>query len=117
VDVSGAAQLERARRNVPGAKFIHGDVTELDFAEPFAAIAALYVMDHLPREQHTAIFARFLRWLEPGGHLLFSVEPEAQAGHVREWLGQPMFFSQYDAKRTLELVGETGFAVLETVTR
>jgi hypothetical protein len=25
-----------------------------------------------------------------------------------------MFFSQYDAKRTLELVGETGFAVLET---
>jgi SAM-dependent methyltransferase len=46
VDVS-AAQLERARRNVPGAKFIHGDVTELDFAEPFAAIAALYVMDHL----------------------------------------------------------------------
>jgi hypothetical protein len=73
-------------------------------------------MDHLPREQHTAIFARFLRWLEPGGHLLFSVEPEAQAGHVREWLGQPMFFSQYDAKRTLELVGETGFAVLETVT-
>jgi cyclopropane fatty-acyl-phospholipid synthase-like methyltransferase len=100
VDVS-AAQLERARRNVPGAKSIHGDVTELDFAEPFAAIAALYVMDHLPREQHTAIFARFLRWLEPGGHLLFSVEPEAQAGHFREWLGQPMF-------------GETGFAVLET---
>jgi hypothetical protein len=47
-------------------------------------------------KQHAAIFERFLRWLEP------------------EWLGQPMFFSQHDAKRTLELVREAGFEVLET---
>ena len=39
IDIS-AAQIERARENVPDAEFAHSDLTEIEFEEPFAAIAA-----------------------------------------------------------------------------
>jgi cyclopropane fatty-acyl-phospholipid synthase-like methyltransferase len=113
VDIS-AAQLERARRNVPGATFVHGDLATVDFDAPFAAIAALYVIEHLPRELHADVFARFHRWLEPGGRLMFTVEPYDEPGVVGDWLGHPMFFSQHDPEATLALVRDAGFEVIES---
>jgi hypothetical protein len=58
--------------------------------------------------------ARFHRWLNPGGHLLFTVEPHGEPGVVGDWLGEPMFFSQYDAEQSLELVRRAGFEVIES---
>jgi cyclopropane fatty-acyl-phospholipid synthase-like methyltransferase len=58
IDVS-AAQLERARRNVPEARLLHRDLTEARFAAEFDAIAAFYVIEHVPREQHALIFEHF----------------------------------------------------------
>jgi SAM-dependent methyltransferase len=113
VDLS-AGQIERAKRNVPDAEFIRADLTEIEFSEPFAAIAAFYVIEHLPRERHPETFERFYGWLRRRGYLLFTIEPDDEPGIVGEWLGQPMFFSQYSAERTLELVREAGFEVLET---
>jgi len=113
VDVSGA-QVERARRNVPEAEFVHADLSEVGFADgTFAAIAAFYVIDHLPREHHAEVLARLHRWLAPGGRLLFTIEPEDEPGIVGDWLGEPMFFSQYDAETTLGLVRDAGFEILE----
>lgn len=111
IDISGA-QIERARRNVPGATFVQADLREVEFDAPFAAIAAFYVVDHLPRELHRQLFERFARWLEPGGRLLFTIEPHDEPGVVGSWLGRPMFFSQYDAATTLALVEEAGFDVV-----
>lgn len=111
IDVS-AAQIERARRNVPEATFLQGDLTEVSFDAPFAGIAAFYVIDHVPRELHAEVFARFHDWLEPDGHLLFTIEPEDVPGEVRPWLGEPMFFSQYDAETTMQLVSRAGFEVI-----
>ena len=113
VDISGA-QIERARRNVPGATFVHGDLMSVDFEAPFAAIAAFYMVEHLPRELHAVVFARFHRWLEPGGRLLFTVEPYDEPGVVGDWLGHPMFFSQHDPETTLGLLRAAGFEVLES---
>ena len=70
-------------------------------------------MEHLPRELHPEIFRRFHRWLEPGGRLLFTVEPDDEPGVVGDWLGTPMFFSQFDSERTLEIIREAGFEVIE----
>lgn len=112
IDVS-AVQIERARHNVPGARLICDEVLNVALTpESFDAISAFYVIDHLPRELHSAVLARWSAWLRPGGYLLFTIEPEDEPGTVRNWLGAPMFFSQYDAERTLELVGEAGFRVL-----
>jgi cyclopropane fatty-acyl-phospholipid synthase-like methyltransferase len=111
IDVS-AEQIERARRNVPEASFLHGDLMAVDFTEEFDAITAFYVVEHVPREQHAGVFERFQRWLRPRGWLLFTIEPEAEPGIVGDWLGAPMFFSQYDAGTTLELVRKAGFKIV-----
>ena len=112
IDIS-AAQIQRARENVPEARFLHGDLLGADFGEEFDAIAAFYVVDHVERERHASIFDRFHRWLRPSGWVLLSIEPEAEPGSVRDWLGRPMFFSQYDAETTLELIRAAGFQVVE----
>ena len=111
IDLS-VAQIDRARRNVPDAALIHGDLMEVEFEQPFDAIAAFYVIEHLPRELHAAVLRRFHRWLRPSGYLLFTIEPDDQPGIVGEWLGTPMFFSQYGADETLALVRDAGFDVL-----
>jgi cyclopropane fatty-acyl-phospholipid synthase-like methyltransferase len=113
IDIS-AAQVERARRNVPDAEFIHGDLTEAELPHVFAAIAAFYVIQHLPRERHAATFNRFHDWLAPGGYLLFTIEPEEEPGKVGDWLGRPMFFSQHDAETTLGLVRDAGFEIVRS---
>jgi cyclopropane fatty-acyl-phospholipid synthase-like methyltransferase len=112
VDIS-SEQVERARRNVPGADFIHGDLATIEVEGPFDAVSAFYVIEHLPREQHAAILRRFHDWLAPGGHLLMTIEPDDEPGKVGEWLGEPMYFSQYDAETTLKLIAEAGFTVVE----
>jgi SAM-dependent methyltransferase len=115
VDISGE-QIERARRNVPEARFVHGDLLDVGFDEPFDAIAAFYVIEHVPREAHAAVLERWHRWLRPGGRLLFTIEPYDEPGHVGEWLGEPMFFSQHDAGTTLKLLDAAGFDVVERST-
>jgi SAM-dependent methyltransferase len=74
IDIS-AAQVERARENVPGARFLHGDLLAADFGQEFDAITAFYVVDHVERERHASIFELFDRWLRPSGWLLLSIEP------------------------------------------
>ena len=113
VDVS-SAQIERAERNVPNAEFIRADLSELEFGERFSAITAFYVIEHLPRGRHAQVFERFHDWLLPGGYLLLTIEPEDEPGVIGKWLGERMFFSQYSAARTLEILGEAGFRTLET---
>jgi hypothetical protein len=66
--------------------------------------------------KHASLFARLSDWLRPGGLLLFSIEPEDEPADVRDWLGQPMFFSRFDKEITLGLVRDADFAILESHT-
>jgi cyclopropane fatty-acyl-phospholipid synthase-like methyltransferase len=113
IDLS-AAQIGRARRNAPDAKLIHGDLMTVDIeAESYDAIAAFYVIEHVPRESHAALFERLHNWLRTSGYLLFTIEPDDNPGKVGDWLGAPMFFSQYDADQTLSLLRNAGFDVVD----
>jgi SAM-dependent methyltransferase len=68
---------------LPDGSQVHGDVMSLDFGEDsFDAIVAFYVVEHLPREEHPDLLARFCRWLRPGGYLLFTIEPTDQPGRL-----------------------------------
>ena len=108
-----AVQAELARRNVPEARVLHGDVMRLDLAPAsFDAIVAFYVVEHLPREEHARLFARLAGWLRPDGYLLFTIEPHDEPGVVGDWLGAPMFLSQFDAETTLGLVRDAGFEIV-----
>ena len=42
-----------------------------------------------------------------------TIEPEDEPGKVGDWLGEPMFFSQFDAETTLALLADAGFSVVE----
>jgi SAM-dependent methyltransferase len=118
VDLS-EAQLSRARERVPAAEFVHGDLTTIEFeGGSLDAVAAFYVLNHVPRELLPALFARVHRWLRPGGHLLASLAASDLPDWEGEWLGVPMFFSGHPPEVNARLLRAAGFELDrdETVT-
>lgn len=119
VDVS-ERQLELARRNVPGASFIHGDFSEIEFAAcSFGGVSAFYSISHVPRHLHAGLFAKVYDWLLPGGSFVASLGALDSPDWTGPWLGIPMFFSSYDAATNRMLLRRAGFEltfdeVLET---
>lgn len=111
VDLS-VEQLRRARERVPGATFVHADITELEL-EPGSvnAVAAFYVWNHLPRELLTGLFARVHRWLVPDGLFLASLGASDLPGWTGEWLGQPTYFAGFAPEENRRLLADAGFAL------
>jgi cyclopropane fatty-acyl-phospholipid synthase-like methyltransferase len=112
VDVS-REQLARARRSVPEAELTQASALELEL-EPSSldAVVAFYVIDHLPRDTHESLLASIHGWLRPGGCLLITFEVDDEPGVVGEWLGEPMFFSHFDAPTNRRLVEDAGFELV-----
>ena len=116
-DVTGVeiseAQLEAARRNVPAASFVHGDMTQVDFPpESFDGVTAFYAISHVPRDEHGPLFERIARWLVPGGLFLATLGSGDNPDWTGEWLGQPMFFSSHDADANRRLLSAAHFDLL-----
>jgi SAM-dependent methyltransferase len=111
VDLS-ERQLERARERVPGARFVHGDLTEIEFpARSFDAVVAFYVFNHVPRELLAGVLAHCHAWLADGGLLLAAFGTGDVEAWTGEWLGAPTFFSSYTADVNSRLVAEAAFAI------
>lgn len=112
VDLS-ATQVALARRNVPGARFEQGDMTEVSFPDgAFAAVTAFYSVLHVPREEQGALFARIARWLRPGGWFLASLGCGEANGVEGDWLGTPMFFSSHAPAENRRLLEAAGFTLV-----
>jgi 2-polyprenyl-3-methyl-5-hydroxy-6-metoxy-1,4-benzoquinol methylase len=113
VGIDGSArQIELARRNVPAAEFIHGDMTAVSFRpRSFDAVAAFYSITHVPREEHAALLRRIARWLKPHGLFIASLGAGECVDWMGEWLGAEMFFSHYDATTYRQLVREAGLRI------
>lgn len=116
VDIS-ATQVALARRNVPGATFIQADMATLDLPPAsFDAAVAFYSLTHVPRDEQPGLIRRVAGWLRPGGVFLATMGADASADEVEEdWLGVPMFFSHFGARRNRRLVAEAGLVVEESV--
>lgn len=112
VDVS-AAQVERARRAVPGATILHADALEIA-CEPgsFDAVCAFYVLGHVPREQLGALLDGVALWLDADGLLVASFAVGDVEAWVGPWLGTEMFFSSWDADTNRALVEAAGLEVV-----
>lgn len=95
VDVS-RVQIERARRLVPGARFLRADALDLRFdPASFDAIVCLFVLIHLPSHEQEVLIRRVRTWLRPNGVLLATVGARAWTGEQADWLGggAPMWWS------------------------
>jgi ubiquinone/menaquinone biosynthesis C-methylase UbiE len=111
VDIS-AAQLELARRQVPGATFIQGDMTSIEFDDAsFDAVVSFYAIFHLPREQHAALFGKIHRWLKPRGYLLASLALTDESPYTEDFFGTEMYWSNYGIDAYRQMLSKTGFAI------
>lgn len=121
VDLS-SHMVDLARRNVPNAAFVHGDMASIGFpAQSFGGVCAFYSLTHLPPEELPNLLHRVAAWLRPGGLFVASMGNGADPGSVQDdWVaGVPMYFASYTAEKNEELVQEAELCVasarLETV--
>jgi SAM-dependent methyltransferase len=86
VGVDGSTrQIELARINVPAAKFLLADMTNVQFPPAsFDAICAFYSITHVPRNEHAALLQKIGTWLKPRGVLVASFG----AGQLCDWRGE-----------------------------
>jgi SAM-dependent methyltransferase len=93
-DVTGVdfseVQIERARRLVPAARFVCGDISEQSFPpDSYAAIVSFYAIIHMPLAEHPGLFRRIALWLRPTGYFLATVGHSEWTGESESYLGVP----------------------------
>jgi SAM-dependent methyltransferase len=110
VDIS-AEQLRRARGLVPGARFVHADMTAFDPGEQSVdGVIACYSLTHLPADRQPDMLRRIAGWLRPAGLVLASLG--TGGGDWRgEWLGVPMFFSSIEPDAARTTLTEAGLVI------
>ncbi|MCP4140965.1 MAG: methyltransferase domain-containing protein [Chloroflexi bacterium] len=114
VDIS-SQQIALAEKRISKAKFIHADMTELEFPEnSFDAITAFYSIIHVPREEQAELLCKIASWLRPGGLLVISMGAYSNERQINEnWLGGlPMYWSNFDSERNRQLVEEAGLKII-----
>jgi len=113
VDIS-AAQVERARRNVPEALFLQADATKLELDETFDAVVSLFMLGHVKRAEQEPLLRKIHTWLRPGGWFLGTMGTADARDEVEEdWLGAPMFFASFDELTNRELLERVGFVIVD----
>ena len=115
VDLSGEMIL-RARTNVPGANFIHGDITSVEFPDSsFDAVVAFYSIFHLPREEHAVLFSRVHDWLKPGGYLMCTLSHSSEPAYTEDdFFGVTMYWSNYGLGDYTDMLTGLGFGILRS---
>lgn len=104
--------LKLARKNVPNAKFIQRDMTEMDFeANSFDGLVAFYSIIHVPKEEHFSLFQSFHRILRPEGIVLLCLGSDDWEATV-EYYGTNMFWSHYSPAESQRLLKEAGFQIM-----
>jgi cyclopropane fatty-acyl-phospholipid synthase-like methyltransferase len=114
VDLS-ARQIALARQNVPQARFLQADITQLDLPpESYDGIVALYALFHVPREEQPSLLCSMASWLRPGGLLVATMGTQASEGDVEaDWLGAPMYWSSYKSATNVRLVQKAGLEITQ----
>jgi len=119
-DVTGVDLVEKhvqaARERVPEAEFIEGDFFDVDPEEQkFDAVVSFYAVFHLPREKHGELFKHMNSLLKENGMLLITVGGDEMDRYVEEdWNGSEMVWSSYSQEKSMELVEESGFNIVDT---
>ena len=116
VDIS-ARQVALAQQKISSAKFIHADMTKLDFPiESFDAVAAFYSIIHVPRQEQAELLRKIASWLRSPGLLVATMGAYATEAYINDnWLGTPMYWSSFDSETNRQLVQETGLDIIRAI--
>ncbi len=113
VDIS-EAMVRLAEVNVPEARFELGDVSGLVLAEnAYDAVVAIFMLFHLPRDEHGRLFERVWAWLRPGGYFLVSLTKDRTEPYIKhDFFGNDMYWSKLSFSDTMELLEGVGFEIV-----
>ena len=115
VDIS-SVQIERARKLVPDARLIPGDMCKVEFKpSEFDAIICLYAIIHVPLAEQRRLLTNISTWLKPGGFLLLSAGHREWTGQESDWLGvdgAEMYWSHADRDTYLDWLVEEGLVIV-----
>jgi hypothetical protein len=75
---------------------------------------SFYTLEHTPRDEHRSILQSVWDSLRSPGYLLICLEASDMQDRTAEWLGVPMYFSAFGPEKTISLVQEAGFEIVET---
>ena len=109
--------LHLAAQYAPGMHTICDDMLEVEFAPAqFDALTCIYSLFHVPRARHPELFAKFRRWLRPGGQVLFTYATREYTGAAafegeKEFMGQQLFYSHTTPATLRAQLEEAGLAV------
>ena len=109
--------LELAVRYAPEMHTICSDMLDVEFdPEHFDAITCIYSLFHVPRARHPELFAKFHRWLRPGGWVLFTYAAKEYTGEdefegFREFMGQNLFYSHTSPAKLRAAIEQAGLQV------
>ena len=104
--------LDLAKKNVPEAELILGDITKTDFEpESLDGVISTYAFVHIFRTQHPLLYMKIFRLLKPGGIMLVSTA-QTEWEEVHDYFGVPMAWSHPAARESLQLVNNAGFEVI-----
>jgi 2-polyprenyl-3-methyl-5-hydroxy-6-metoxy-1,4-benzoquinol methylase len=104
--------LELAKKNVPEAELILGDVMKTDFEpESFDGIISTYSIIHIHRSYHPALYQKIFSWLKPGGVMMVSTA-RTDWEEVHDYYGVQMVWNHPAARESLQMVVNTGFEII-----
>ncbi|MFP4051867.1 MAG: class I SAM-dependent methyltransferase [Thermoplasmata archaeon] len=113
IDIS-REMLKKAREDIPEADFVHQDMTTLSFTkDSFIGLTAFYSIIHVPKEEHLSLFKRFNDILKLDGVMLISLGSSEWEGKNPDFLGSEMFWSHHSPEKSLGLINESGFEIIE----
>jgi len=106
--------LKLARKNVPKARFIKMDITNLKFKpDSFDGAVSFYAIIHIPRRKHSKIYKRLHKILRPQAIMLLNASgTDTWEEYTENYMGVPMFWSFYNPKKTLSIIRNEGFKIL-----
>ena len=109
--------LRLAARYAPGMRTLCADMLDVAFdPASFDALTCIYALFHVPRARHPELFAKFFRWLRPGGQALFTYATRAYTGDdafegEKEFMGQRLFYSHWAPDTLRAQLADAGLAV------
>lgn len=109
------AMLAIARRLLPGHRWIHAMIEQVEFDETFDAVVCWDSLFHLPRGHYEPVIRKIHRWLAPGGRLMVSSGGETDGhpdGFTDTMFGHEFYYDSPSPEGMVAIVKESGFEIL-----